>query len=148
MKNYNDIYEQILLLIDEECDNQGNIANILSYLYHNIDDLNWVGVYLRKKDVLHLNQFNGEVACTRIKLPNGVCGTAAATKNIQVVDDVHLFEGHIACDSKSNSELVIPLFKNNIVFGVLDVDSLIKYKFDDELVELFIKVAKLLEKLY
>ena len=146
--NYKKLLDQINALIDVECDNQGNIANILSFVYHNISKLNWVGVYIRKKDVLHLNQFNGEVACTRIKLPNGVCGTAASSKTIQVVDDVHLFEGHIACDSKSNSELVIPLFKNNVVFGVLDIDSLIKYRFDEELVELFIKVAKILEKLY
>ena len=146
--NYKRLLDQINALIDIECDNQGNIANILSFVYHNIDKLNWVGVYLRKKEVLHLNQFNGEVACTRINLPNGVCGTAAASKTIQVVDDVHLFEGHIACDSKSNSELVIPLFKNNVVFGVLDIDSVIKYRFDEELVDFFIEVAKILEKLY
>jgi GAF domain-containing protein len=146
--NYKKLLDQINALIDAECDNQGNIANILSFIYHKISELNWVGVYIRKKDVLHLNQFNGEVACTRIKLPNGVCGTAASSKTIQVVDDVHLFEGHIACDSKSNSELVIPLFKNNVVFGVLDIDSLIKYRFDDELVKFFIEVSKILEKLY
>lgn len=146
--NYKKLLDQINALIDVECDNQGNIANILSFIYHKISELNWVGVYIRKKDVLHLNQFNGEVACTRIKLPNGVCGTAASSKTIQVVDDVHLFEGHIACDSKSNSELVIPLFKNNVVFGVLDIDSLIKYRFDDELVEFFVEVAEILEKLY
>ena len=146
--NYKKLLDQINALIDVECDNQGNIANILSFIYHKISELNWVGVYIRKKDVLHLNQFNGEVACTRIKLPNGVCGTAASSKTIQVVDDVHLFEGHIACDSKSNSELVIPLFKNNVVFGVLDIDSLIKYRFDEELVEFFVEVAKILEKLY
>lgn len=146
--NYKKLLDQINALIDVECDNQGNIANILSFIYHKISELNWVGVYIRKKDVLHLNQFNGEVACTRIKLPNGVCGTAASSKTIQVVDDVHLFEGHIACDSKSNSELVIPLFKNNVVFGVLDIDSLIKYRFDDELVEFFVEVSKILEKLY
>ena len=146
--NYKKLLDQINALIDVECDNQGNIANILSFIYHNISELNWVGVYIRKKDVLHLNQFNGEVACTRIKLPNGVCGKAASSKTIQVVDDVHLFEGHIACDSKSNSELVIPLFKNNVVFGVLDIDSLIKYRFDDELVEFFVEVSKILEKLY
>ena len=146
--NYKKLLDQINALIDVECDNQGNIANILSFVYHRISELNWVGVYIRKKDVLHLNQFNGEVACTRIKLPNGVCGTAASSKTIQVVDDVHLFEGHIACDSKSNSELVIPLFKNNVVFGVLDIDSLIKYRFDEELVEFFVEVAKILEKLY
>ena len=146
--NYMKLLDQINALIDVECDNQGNIANILSFIYHKIPELNWVGVYIRKKDVLHLNQFNGEVACTRIKLPNGVCGKAASSKTIQVVDDVHLFEGHIACDSKSNSELVIPLFKNNVVFGVLDIDSLIKYRFDEELVEFFVEVAKILEKLY
>ena len=146
--NYKKLLDQINALIDVECDNQGNIANILSFIYHNISELNWVGVYIRKKDVLHLNQFNGEVACTRIKLPNGVCGKAASSKTIQVVDDVHLFEGHIACDSKSNSELVIPLFKNNVVFGVLDIDSLIKYRFDEELVEFFVEVSKILEKLY
>lgn len=146
--NYKKLLDQINALIDVECDNQGNIANILSFIYHKISELNWVGVYIRKKDVLHLNQFNGEVACTRIKLPNGVCGKAASSKTIQVVDDVHLFEGHIACDSKSNSELVIPLFKNNVVFGVLDIDSLIKYRFDEELVEFFVEVSKILEKLY
>ena len=146
--NYKKLLDQINALIDAECDNQGNIANILSFVYHKISELNWVGVYIRKKDVLHLNQFNGEVACTRIKLPNGVCGKAASSKTIQVVDDVHLFEGHIACDSKSNSELVIPLFKNNAVFGVLDIDSLIKYRFDEELVEFFVEVSKILEKLY
>lgn len=146
--NYKKLLDQINSLFDVECDNQGNIANILSFIYHKISELNWVGVYIRKKDVLHLNQFNGEVACTRIKLPNGVCGKAASSKTIQVVDDVHLFEGHIACDSKSNSELVIPLFKNNVVFGVLDIDSLIKYRFDEELVEFFVEVSKILEKLY
>ena len=146
--NYKKLLDQINALIDVECDNQGNIANILSFVYHKISELNWVGVYIRKKDVLHLNQFNGEVACTRIKLPNGVCGKAASSKTIQVVDDVHLFEGHIACDSKSNSELVIPLFKNNVVFGVLDIDSLIKYRFDEELVEFFVEVSKILGKLY
>ena len=146
--NYKKLLDQINALIDVECDNQGNIANILSFVYHNISKLNWVGVYIRKKDVLHLNQFNGEVACTRIKLPNGVCGKATSSKTIQVVDDVHLFEGHIACDSKSNSELVIPLYKNNVVFGVLDIDSLIKYRFDDELVEFLVEVSKILEKLY
>ena len=146
--NYKKLLDQIKALIDVECDNQGNIANILSFIYHKISELNWVGVYIRKKDVLHLNQFNGEVACTRIKLPNGVCGKAASSKTIQVVDDVHLFEGHIACDSKSNSELVIPLFKNNVVFGVLDIDSLIKYRFDEELVEFFVELSKILEKLY
>ena len=146
--NYKKLLDQINALIDVECDNQGNIANILSFIYHKISELNWVGVYIRKKDVLHLNQFNGEVACTRIKLPNGVCGKAASSKTIQVVDDVHLFEGHIACDSKSNSELVIPLYKNNVVFGVLDIDSLIKYRFDEELVEFFVEVSKILEKLY
>ena len=146
--NFNELYASLEALIDEKCENTGNIANVLSFVYHNIDNLNWGGVYLRKKDVLHLNQFNGEVACTRITLPNGVCGTAASTKTIQVVDDVQLFPGHIACDSKSESELVIPLFKNNQVFGVLDIDSPIKYRFDDELVEFFIKVAQLLEKLF
>ena len=146
--NFNELYASLEALIDEKCENTGNIANVLSFVYHNIDNLNWGGVYLRKKDVLHLNQFNGEVACTRITLPNGVCGTAASTKTIQVVDDVQLFPGHIACDSKSESELVIPLFKNNQVFGVLDIDSPIKYRFDDELVEFFINVAKLFETLY
>ena len=140
--NYKKLLDQINALIDVECDNQGNIANILSFIYHKISELNWVGVYIRKKDVLHLNQFNGEVACTRIKLPNGVCGTAASSKTIQVVDDVHLFEGHIACDSKSNSELVIPLFKNNVVFGVLDIDSLIKYRFDEQSIDVHRKMLR------
>lgn len=109
-----------------------SMANASAILFDALDDVNWVGFYMRKDDTLYLAPFQGKQACTTIKIGRGVCGTAFATKEIQLVDDVHLFEGHIACDSQSASEIVIPLILNDEVIGVLDIDSPIKARFDND----------------
>ena len=99
------------------------LANMAALIYHALPDLNWAGFYLRKGDTLLLGPFQGKTACVMIPLGRGVCGTAAQTRQLQLVPDVHAFPGHIACDSASNSEIVIPLYKAGQLWGVLDIDS-------------------------
>lgn len=118
-------------LLSSESDWLANLSNAAALLYTNLEDINWAGFYLMKKEELVLGPFQGKTACTRIKPGKGVCGTAAAEMRTQLVPDVHLFPGHIACDSASNSEIVIPLIKDGTVFGVLDIDSPIKNRFDE-----------------
>jgi L-methionine (R)-S-oxide reductase len=118
-------------LLSSESDWLANLSNAAALLFTNLEDINWAGFYLMKKGELVLGPFQGKTACTRIKPGKGVCGTAAAEMKIQLVPDVHLFPGHIACDSASNSEIVIPLIKDGTVFGVLDIDSPIKNRFDE-----------------
>ena len=122
---------QLQALLSDEPDFLANMANMASLIYHTFSDLNWTGFYLLKENSLVLGPFNGKPACTRIRLDQGVCGKAVRTREIQNIADVHLFDGHIACDSASNSELVIPLIKNNEVLGVLDIDSVVFSRFDD-----------------
>ena len=100
-----------------------NLANAAALLWQYLPDINWAGFYLMEDGQLVLGPFQGKPACIEIPLGRGVCGTAAAEKKTQLVADVHLFPGHIACDSASNSEIVVPLFKCGEVFGVLDIDS-------------------------
>ena len=100
-------------------------------MYLLIENINWAGFYLYKQGELVLGPFQGKPACTRIPLGKGVCGTAAQTREIQVVKDVDLFPGHIACDAASKSEIVIPIIKGNRLIGVLDIDSPVKARFDD-----------------
>jgi GAF domain-containing protein len=107
------------------------LANLSAYLNYFLDDINWIGFYLYDGLQLYLGPFQGLPACTTIKLGSGVCGVSAKNKMTIVVDDVHQFEGHIACDSNTNSEIVVPLIKNNKLIGVLDVDSPIKNRFDE-----------------
>ncbi len=128
-----------------------NLANISALINDNYSDLNWVGFYLYDEinNNLVLSAFQGKIACTRIAIGKGVCGTAFASDSTQVVEDVHLFPGHIACDSASNSEIVIPLRNSkNELIGVLDIDSPMKKRFSnvekDELEELVFAVAKYL----
>ena len=99
------------------------LANCAALLWENLDRINWAGFYLLKKDTLYLGPFQGKVACTVIPVGKGVCGTAAATKEIQLVPDVHQFPGHIACDSASNSEIVLPIIVNGHLIAVMDIDS-------------------------
>lgn len=99
------------------------LANCAALLWENLDRINWAGFYLLKKDTLYLGPFQGKVACTVIPVGKGVCGTAAATKEFQLVPDVHQFPGHIACDSASNSEIVLPIIVNGHLIGVMDIDS-------------------------
>ena len=127
------LLSELKAILENENDLIANAANVSAFLYENIPNLNWVGFYFLKGDELVLGPFQGKIACTRIKLGRGVCGTAFLEKKILNVPDVHLFEGHIACDSASRSELVVPLYKGSLGIGVLDVDSPILNRFDFQL---------------
>jgi GAF domain-containing protein len=130
-------------ILENENDLIANAANVSAFLYENIPSLNWVGFYFLKGNELVLGPFQGKIACTRIKLGRGVCGTAFLEKKILNVPDVHLFEGHIACDSVSRSELVIPLYKGEKGIGVLDLDSPLFNRFDSGLETVLREVSRL-----
>ncbi len=122
-----------------------NLANAAALLYNSLDDINWAGFYILKGSELLLGPFQGKPACVKIPLGRGVCGTAAKEKRTLRVDNVHKFEGHIACDSASNSEIVVPIFKGKKLFGVLDVDSPEFSRFskaDEEGLKEFVKVLE------
>ena len=114
-----------------------NAANLCAYIYHNFPDINWVGFYFLSKNELVLGPFQGKIACIRIPIGKGVCGTAVLEKKAIIVPDVHKFPGHIVCDSASQSEMVIPLFFEGNIFGVLDIDSPIINRFDEKEEEIF-----------
>ena len=116
----------------EGCPPVSALSNAAALLWDVLADINWAGFYLIKDDSLHLGPFQGKTACTLIPLGRGVCGTAAATHQIQLVKDVHQFPGHIACDSASNSEIVLPLIKDGLLLGVMDIDAPILSRFDEE----------------
>ena len=116
----------------EGCPPVSALANAAALLWDALDDVNWAGFYLLKGDTLYLGPFQGKTACTMIPLGRGVCGTAAAQKQIQLVRDVHQFPGHIACDSASNSEIVLPLIKDGALLGVMDIDAPVFSRFDDD----------------
>jgi len=123
LDGYNLLAAQVQALFADERDFIANAAQFSAFLYNQVDDLNWAGFYLNRNEELVLGPFQGQVACVRIPFSKGVCGAAAATRQTQRVEDVHAFPGHIACDSASNSELVIPLVKAGRLIGVLDLDS-------------------------
>ena len=108
------------------------LANAAALLYENMAAVNWAGFYLIRDGKLLLGPFQGKPACMEIAVGKGVCGTAAACGRTQVVPDVHLFPGHIACDGASRSEIVVPIFRDNILYGVLDIDSPLKNRFGPE----------------
>lgn len=110
-------------VLEDDKDIIASLANISAVINGYMDRINWVGFYIMKDGELVLGPFQGLPACIRIQVGKGVCGAAAAQRKTQIVEDVHQFPGHIACDSASNSEIVIPIIKNGEVFGVLDVDS-------------------------
>ena len=128
-EKYELIDSQIKSLCDGVKFKQANLANISSLLYHELPDVSWVGFYLFEDDKLVLNSFQGKPACVVIEKNKGVCGKAFSENKIIVVPNVHEFVGHIACDSLSNSEIVIPLRKENKVIGVLDIDSYLLNRF-------------------
>ena len=109
-----------------------NLANISSLLFYQLDELNWAGFYLHDSDELVLGPFQGKPACTRISVGQGVCGTAAQKRKTQLVANVQEFPGHIACDPASKSEIVVPLLKGDELLGVLDLDSPVYDRFDEE----------------
>lgn len=129
---YAEVVAQTRALLEGEPDAIANFANTASLLYHCLPDLNWVGFYLLKDGELVVGPFQGKPACVRIALGKGVCGTAAARRATVIVGNVHEFEGHIACDSASNSEIVVPLVRGNELIGVLDLDSPKLGRFDAE----------------
>ena len=123
MTDYKTMLSQLDALVRDVPHPIANYANASALLYETLEDINWAGFYFLEGDILVLGPFQGKTACIEIPLGRGVCGTAAKADETQLVYDVHQFPGHIACDSASNSEIVVPLRKNGAVYGVLDIDS-------------------------
>lgn len=123
LDGYRLLAAQLESLLADERDFIANAAQFSAFLFSQLDDLNWAGFYLNRNEELVLGPFQGQIACVRIPFGKGVCGAAAQSRNTQRVEDVHAFPGHIACDSASNSELVVPLVKDGKLIGVLDLDS-------------------------
>jgi len=121
--SYDDLLSDLRGLFEGERDPIANAANAAATIWQHLPDVNWAGFYFMKRGVLVLGPFQGKSACVRIAMGQGVCGAAAARRQTVVVHDVHEFPGHIACDSASNSEIVVPLIRNRRVLGVLDLDS-------------------------
>jgi GAF domain-containing protein len=147
---YSDLLSQARALLEGERDATANSANLASLIFHAVPDLNWAGFYWMKSGELVLGAFQGKPACVRIAIGKGVCGTAARDAQTIVVDDVSQFPGHIACDTASASEIVVPLKVDGRVLGVLDLDSPKQWRFDDAdaigleaLVETFIAATDL-----
>jgi len=128
---YRALAAELGALLAGEQDVVANAANCASLLYHSLSDVNWVGFYFLRDGELVVGPFQGKPACIRIALGKGVCGTAAATRETQLVPDVHAFPGHIACDSASRSEIVVPLIRRGELLGVLDIDSPRKDRFSE-----------------
>lgn len=129
---YHDLYAALDALTADEPDAVANMANAAALVWQYLPDLNWAGFYRVLGDELVLGPFQGKAACIRIAFGKGVCGTAAATRTTQRVDDVHAFPGHIACDAASASELVVPIVTDGRLIGVLDLDSPSPGRFDAE----------------
>lgn len=144
------IYYLINEYVSPEKNIISNLGNISSILFNQLDNLNWLGFYMADnvKQELYLGPFQGLQATTNIDYTAGVCGHAASTKKTVIVPDVHCFEGHIACDLRSKSEIVIPVFdRDGNLFAILDVDSPIKNRFGSEEQQLFEKIAKQITEL-
>ncbi len=129
---YRTLNQQAQALLEGEPDMIATLANLSALLNQELADINWVGFYLLQGETLVLGPFQGKPACVRIPVGRGVCGTAVAEGKTQLVDDVHQFAGHIACDGASNSEIVIPLHRGGEIIGVLDIDSPIFNRFDEQ----------------
>lgn len=125
--SYNEMYDHIIKMITgsvaDELDQTANLANAAAVIWQYLPDINWAGFYVFDPPELVLGPFQGKPAINRIKLGHGVCGTAAKMRKTIIVPDISVFEGHIACDPDSRSEIVVPMFQNNYLLGVLDIDS-------------------------
>lgn len=130
-QEYDRVLADLTAVMEGERDFLANMANCAALLFQTLSDVNWAGFYLTRGSDLVLGPFQGKVACTRIGPGRGVCGAAAQRRETVVVHDVHQFPGHIACDSASQSEVVVPLIRNGIVIGVLDIDSPSIGRFDE-----------------
>lgn len=145
MSDFTKLVENSKFYLDKDLKPISNLANISAYLFNNIEDINWAGFYLFDGEDLYLGPFQGKPACSNISMGSGVCGTAASKRITLVVDDVHKFMGHIACDGDSKSEIVIPIItKYGALYGVLDIDSPSKSRFDENLKNALEKIAHLL----
>ena len=131
MTDYTALQQSLKALVSDIPYRIANLANASALLYEELPQLNWVGFYLLEGDALILGPFQGKPACIRIPMGKGVCGTAAARGETIVVPNVHEFPGHIACDGASNSEIVLPIYVGGELFGVLDIDSPIFDRFDE-----------------
>lgn len=143
--------QSLQAIIDKDLPPISNISNIIAFIYYEYSDLNWVGFYdcNNQDQECTLSFFQGRVACTRIPFGKGVVGACAQTHTMIVVDDVHQFAGHIACDSASNSEIVIPIFDTqHDLLCILDIDSTKKNRFDEETVQELIIISQWLESLF
>ncbi|WP_417662237.1 GAF domain-containing protein [Pseudomonas sp.] len=148
VEDYPMLVAQLESLLADERDFIANAAQFSAFLFQQIPDLNWAGFYLARDNELVLGPFQGKVACVRIPFGRGVCGAAAQTQQTQRIEDVHAFAGHIACDSASNSELVVPLLKAGRLIGVLDLDSPKEGRFTaedqvgvEQMVEVFLRLT-------
>lgn len=132
MPDYEAIVEQATSLLAGQDDLVANAANLSSLLFHALDEVNWVGFYFLNGDELIVGPFQGRPACVAIPMGRGVCGTAAELRKVQRVADVHAFDGHITCDVASRSEIVIPIIRDGELLGVLDLDSPVTDRFDQD----------------
>jgi GAF domain-containing protein len=143
---YRDLASALEGLLAGESDPVANMANAIGLIWETLPDLNWAGFYRNVAGELVLGPFQGRPACIRIKFGEGVCGAAAATKQVQRIDDVHAFPGHIACDSASNSELVVPIMRDGELLAVLDLDSPKHARFSADDEAGCLKLAEILAK--
>ena len=144
--NYNFVAQRLVALTDGIPYEIANLANASALLWQHMEDINWVGFYKMTDGILVLGPFQGKPACVRIPVGRGVCGTAVAEDKVQLVYDVHDFPGHIACDSASNSEIVLPIHVNGEVWGVLDIDSPFVGRFTEADREGLQKIVTVLER--
>ncbi|MCT7790344.1 MAG: GAF domain-containing protein [Lactobacillus crispatus] len=143
-EKYKLLVEQARALIEGEDDWIANTANLSALLFNSLNDVNFAGVYRYENDELILGPFQGMPACVHIQMGKGVCGTAAQTEQTQIVENVHEFAGHIACDSASNSEIVLPIFKQEKLWGVFDFDSTKLANFDEIDKKYLTEIAKVI----
>lgn len=141
LERYQLLLKQAQSLLEDEHDLIANMSNISALLFNNLPDVSYAGFYRYQNNELILGPFQGPVACMHIAIGKGVCGTAAKAKETQIVPDVHKFAGHIACDAATNSEIVIPIMKNEALIAVLDLDSKNFARFDDIDAECLTKIA-------
>lgn len=142
---YIQLCRQLDALLTDEMDAIANLANASALIYMHLKDINWAGFYLLKNEELILGPFQGKPACMHIPIGKGVCGTCAANGSIQRISDVHSFVGHIACDTDSNSEIVLPIYKEGKLYAVLDIDSPLYHRFHkaDEIgLQNFVKILE------
>ena len=143
---YRDLASALKGLVTGEPDAVANMANAAALIYETLDDVNWVGFYRNVGGELVLGPFQGRAACIRIQFGEGVCGAAAQTRQVQRIKDVHAFPGHIACDSASNSEIVVPLIRDGELLGVLDIDSPEHARFTEEDEAGVVKLGEILSR--